>query len=343
MKELILFFSLKNFYSFIFLLFFHYIQDIIIYLILIILLFLYVFFLKLINHSITNKIHNTNIDYYIYNKRNYHFSILIIVLFTIFYLFNFRLLVFLSERNYDFNILETKTKIILYCCYLTKNYYLIAFFFVCFFIFIIYIIVSYLFQIILTVTKNHYLKLHYYVFRRNFKYNIMLNSMSDMELKISDFFGIYYIYFLYFRKYCMIIILIIVLIYSFFKFPENLKLGFKFMPYYGLYQFCFNIYIFVVTKIQNDFEILVMESYYKDINFIMEKDEEKKLEYKRYLLSNFSKYKFKDSVYFYFLSELTSNCLLIQTNKYTINKIPNDFFSRIKNVKPFKNSEDSGP
>ena len=77
-----------------------------------------------------------------------------------------------------------------------------------------------------------------------------------------------------------------------------------------------------------------MESYYKEINYKMEKNEEKKIKYKKFLLLNDTSFKFGDSIYNDFKNDIDYNTIILQTYKYTKNSYPNDFFTRMKKVKP---------
>lgn len=106
------------------------------------------------------------------------------------------------------------------------------------------------------------------------------------------------------------------------------------MPYYSIYYFFLNIKDYILYKFQHDFEILVMESYYKNMFFSMELNEYKKREYIKYLLLNHSKYLFKDSIYLDYIQYLDPKFLIIDTYKYTINKSPNDFFTKVYKNKP---------
>jgi hypothetical protein len=64
----------------------------------------------------------------------------------------------------------------------------------------------------------------------------------------------------------------------------------------------------------------------------MERNEEKKKEYIKFLLSNRSKYRFQDSIML--LYKLDKDVLVIEIYKYTNNKKPNDFYTLIGKKKP---------
>lgn len=237
---------------------------------------------------------------------------------------------FFVLKNYSVFFINSVGSLYDYNFYTVFIFFLIAIF-VVFFGFVVTFKLGFFF------VKKHFLKLHYYSFCRSYNYNLIIKKIKFFELLIYSKIGFFWYKIYVFSRYYLFKVLILLTFFFCIFFQEgNLFFCLKLLPFYSLYQFLLNIYNYIIYIFNHDFDILVMEHYYAEIQYDMEKNEFKKNEYKKFLLLEISEFKFQDSIYLdlEFSYQIQDNFLLIQTKKYCKNKYPNDFFSRIKKVKP---------
>jgi hypothetical protein len=199
---------------------------------------------------------------------------------------------------------------------------------ICSIICIIFIINYYIFF----EAKKCFLKLHYFLFSRYIVYNFFLTYIPELEYFIIQKFNINNFFLMIIMKYGFKFFVICLILENIFL--ENCVLYLGWLPYYSLYYFIYNIYEFILLRFTPDFEIAMLNSYYKEIDFFIENNRFKLNEYLKFLFLGYSKYKFKDCIYLEYPELIGDNWIILNTFRYTINKYPKDFYSRIRKVKP---------
>jgi hypothetical protein len=298
----------------------------------VIVIILYFYLVTKITKFINQKLKEKEIGIYFYDSNQLFKSWLVLLLFICYYIFYLKILAVLFDNKISVNVFEIKKKIINFAALtdyshlmVISSLLIIMLFYLLFFIFNFFLIFS---------AKTNYLKLHYYSFSRIQWFRNLIYSTKNFEMSIKFWLGDFYIFIVYFRFWFMKLLLIILLIRSIILYNGEISGIIKILPFFSLSFLFINVYNFIVFRFEYDFDILVSQAYYEKINFFFEKNELKKKEYIKNLYFNDSNFLFKDSIYFDFKEKIKYNYMIIQVYKYSINKSPNDFYTRISVESP---------